>query len=173
MRSRLLILVFLLFMICSCKDNNTQSNYTETYVDSTFNYKFYNDKGNVLNRKSDSVKQIILEGNKNSKGTFKYRFSIEDVGTEGNDGTAYYTNNELKNIEFDIYTSMWKIHLLYFFNKSVVQVTEETFSTYENIKRVKKLSYLINLDGIPLEKVDSNRIDVFFKIKETVPFKLK
>lgn len=76
-------------------------------------------------------------------------------------------------MDFDIYTSMWKIHLLYLLNKNSIQVTEETFNIYENIKRIKQLSYLINLDGVPLGKVDSSRVDVFQDIKDVVPFELK
>lgn len=131
----------LLFLICSCGRNTPQSNQTERATDSIFTSDVVKSQGNLESENIDSIKKEILRKNKILGDTLKYQFSIENIGTEGNEGTAYYINNKLQKVKFDIYTSMWKIHLLYIFNRNAVQVTEETFNIYENIKRVKK--YLI------------------------------
>lgn len=173
MRLNLLIILGLLLLIYSCTRNKTESNQPKIVSDSAFTNISYERKASLEFVYLDSIKHLILEESKTSKDTLKYQFSIEDIGTEGNEGTAYYVNSELKKVKFEIYTSMWKIDLLYLFNKENIQVTEETFNTYENIKQVKKLSYLINIDGVPLGKVYSSRVDVFQQIREKVPFTLK
>lgn len=173
MKPNYLIIGALLFLIYSCTDNKLKSNRIVVVSDTTFTNKLYKRMDNTERGNLDSIQQVISKGNKTLEGTLKYIFSIEDVGTEGNEGTAYYTNNKLQKIEFDIYTSMWKIHLQYIFNRNDVQVTEATFNIFENLKLVKKLSYRINLDGVPLVKVDSSRVDVFKEIKDAVPFTLK
>lgn len=173
MKSDFIIIVILLFLIYSCTGNKVQPNQAKIVSDSTITSKLYESKDNVEDGNLDSIKQVILKESKISKDTLRYHFSIEDIGTEGNEGTAYYVNNQLRKVEFDIYTSMWKIRLLYLLNKDDIKVIEETFNIHENIKQVRKLSYLINLEGVPIEKVDSNRVDVFQYIKDIIPFKLK
>lgn len=172
MKTNYLLTGGVFFLICSCNWNKSESSRTDVATDSTFTNDVVESQENEENENLDSIKQVILKI-KSSGDTLKYQFSIEDVGTEGNEGTAYYIDNKLQKVDFDIYTSMWKIHLLYLLNKNNIQVTEETFNIYENIKRVKQLSYLINLDGVPLGKVDSSRVDIFQDIKDAVPFELK
>lgn len=104
--------------------------------------------------------------------TIKYQFSLEDVGTEGNEGVAYYCNDSVRKVEINIYTSMWKIYLLYLFEKTDINVIEQTYNIYENAQLVKSYSYTMDLNGVPLEKVDFNRVDVFQEFKEVVPFVL-
>jgi len=125
----------------------------------------------------DSIKKEILKLQDKFQllvsDTLKYQFSLEDVGTEGNEGTAYYLNDSVKKIEFSIGTSMWIYDLLYLFGNENIKVEEHRYNIYENIQLLKTFSYTMDLTGIPLEKVDSNRIDIFQKIKDVVPFVLK
>jgi hypothetical protein len=109
--------------------------------------------------------------------TIKYQFSLEDVGTEGNEGTAFYWNDSIRKIRIDIYTSMWKYKLLYLFYKTYIRVSEHTYNignVYygEDIELIKTLFYSVNLNGVPLEKVDNKRVDIFQELKRAVPFEL-
>ena len=42
--------------------------------------------------------------------------------------------------------------------------------TEKDIKLVEDFSYTMDLNGVPLEMVDSNRIDIFQEFKQIVPF---
>ena len=97
----------------------------------------------------DLIKKLISEESKISIDTLKYQFSVKDIGTEGNEGTAYYVNNELRKIKFDIYTSMWKISIQYLFIMEQIYVCEDTYNTFEN-KHIKNIVYVTNLNGVPL-----------------------
>ena len=130
----------------------------------------------------DSIKQEILKSKEKLSlsvlDTVKYIFSLEDVGTEGNEGIAYYLNDSVQKIEINIYTSMWKIYLLYVFDNAHIQVTEKIYNIVNeefnnDIGLVKDFYYLINMEGVPIEKVDSDRIDIFQELKQAVPFSLK
>lgn len=173
MKANYMLICILLFLILSCTERKTASKQTKVVTDTIFSNEIVEIKENSKNKNLDSIKQVLSKKGKTSIDTLKYHFTIEDVGTEGNEGTAYYIENELQMVEFDIYTSMWKIHLQYFFNKNKIQITEETYNIYENTKLIKKISYKTNLEGVPLEKTDSNRVDVFQKIRSTIPFDLK
>lgn len=172
MRIDYLLIFILLFFICSCTNRKTGSENNKLATDSTFADIIVVNKANEISKNLDSIKQVILSENNSSADAIKYKFSIADIGTESNEGTAYYNKNKLHKIEFDIFTSMWKIHLQYIFYQKYIKVTEETFNVYENVKQVKEISYKINLEGVPIEQVDSTKVDVFQKIKEVVPFKL-
>jgi hypothetical protein len=121
----------------------------------------------------DSIRDEIIQNKLNINDTIKYKFSIEGVGTEGNEGIAYYFAGNLHKVNFDIYTSFWTIHLIYLFEKDKIFVVEETIAIHEKSEQVKKISYFINEQGVPFQDVDSNRVDVFQEIKKSIPFYLK
>lgn len=130
------------------------------------------------NMNLDSVKQKILKSKSrlhlSDSDTIEYQFILEDVGTEGNEAIAFYLNDSIQKIRIDIYTSMWKYQLLYLFHKTSVRVSEHTYNIYDKeIELIKTLSYMTDLSGIPLEKVDSNRVDIFQGLRQVVPFYLK
>ena len=130
----------------------------------------------------DSVKNEILalrdKLHLSISDTLKYQFSLEDVGTEGNEGSAYYLNDSIKKIEFGIGTSMRIYELLYLFEKTYIKVIERTYNIANvysggDWELIKTLSYSTDWNGIPINKVDSDRVDVFRKLKQVVPFVLK
>ncbi|HAR39421.1 MAG TPA: hypothetical protein DCS09_13075 [Porphyromonadaceae bacterium] len=167
-----LFIVFSILLFYSCITHKSESN-QNMEIDTNITYNHIENQKNAVYKNLDSIKKEILKLNISALDTIKYQFSLEDVGTEGNEGIAYYINDRLQKIEMDIYTSMWKIHLLYLFNRGEIKVTEETFNIYENVELIKRKSYLINLNGIPLERVDSNRVDIFQELKSVIPFTLK
>lgn len=126
---------------------------------------------NFINTKLDSIKDKII-ASKFLSDTTKYTFTLEDVGTEGNDGTAYYINDRLLKIKLNIYTSMWETNLLYTFSNNAIIVNEQTYNIYEKKKLIKHFSYKIDFNGIPLEKVESDRIDIFQELKSNIPINL-
>lgn len=167
-----LFIVFSILLNYSCTTHKSESDQTMV-SDTIITCNHIENQKNVVYINLDSIKKEILKLNISVQDTLKYQFSLEDVGTEGNEGIAYYINDRLQKIEMDIYTSMWKIHLLYLFNRGKIKVTEETFNIYENVELIKNKSYLININGIPLESVDSSRVDIFQELKSVIPFTLK
>jgi hypothetical protein len=164
--------IFGLFFFCCCNVKKIQSIQSEIVSDTTFvTVQTIKSKENELMTSLDLIKKLISEESKISIDTLKYQFSVKDIGTEGNEGTAYYVNNELRKIKFDIYTSMWKISIQYLFIMEQIYVCEDTYNTFEN-KHIKNIVYVTNLNGVPLMNVDSSRVNVFQQIKDVVPFKL-
>lgn len=173
-----LLVVVILLVSCSkkhiTKENNNVIVVCDSVDDNNKNTITTQNKNNV---NLDSVRQKIFalkeKFHLSVLDTIKYQFSLEDVGTEGNEGSAYYLNDSIKKIEFNIYTSMWMYHLLYLFDKTYIKVTEQTYNIYEDIKLVKDFSYTMDLNGVPLKKLDSDRIDIFGEFKQVVPFVLR
>lgn len=126
----------------------------------------------------DSIKNKIKLSNKKLKvaDTIKYVFQLEDVGTEGNEGVAYYLNNSLKKIELNVYTSMWRYQIQYYFSGNKINVIEITYnifnSTSHKPEKVKEISYTIDFNGKLIGNGDKERIDVFQEFKKAVPFEL-
>lgn len=95
MKTSYLLTGGMFFLICSCTWNKSESSRTDVATDTTVANDVVESQENEENKNLDSIKQVILK-NKSSGDTLKYQFSIEDVGTEGNEGTAYYIDNKLK-----------------------------------------------------------------------------
>jgi hypothetical protein len=167
------VLIGLFALFCSCLRQEAKESKNIVARDTTFENKQTISQKEVVNINLDSIKKKILVSNASSLDTVKYQFSLEDVGTEGNEGTAYYLNDSIQKVEINIYTSMWKIYVLYLFDNTNIKVTERTYNIYDNIELIKSFSYTMDFNGIPLEKVDSDRIDIFQELKNAVPFELK
>ena len=115
--------IFGLFFFCCCNVKKIQSIQSEIVSDTTFvTVQTIKSKENELMTSLDLIKKLISEESKISIDTLKYQFSVKDIGTEGNEGTAYYVNNELRKIKFDIYTSMWKISIQYLFHITPITI---------------------------------------------------
>lgn len=169
-----LIGLFVLILFCSCSRQKTKESKSIVLYDTVLKSKQIINKKDNTDINIDSIKKKILTSAISFPDTVKYQFSLEDVGTEGNEGTAYYLNDSIRKVEMNIYTSMWKINLHYLFNNIHIKVAERTYNIYDKrIKLVKEISYAINLNGIPLEKADTTRVDVFQELKSAIPFMLK
>jgi len=180
MKAYFLISLFTLF--CSCSNQRTKETHNIVVCDTIHASKQIISQKEVVNINLDSIKQKILVSKEKLKlsysDTVKYQFSLEDVGTEGNEGIAYYLNDSVQKIKIDIYTSMWKYNLLYLFDKTYIKVTERKYNianahSIGNSELIKTLSYRIDKKGVAYEKPDSNRIDIFQELKQVVPFVLK
>lgn len=174
MKNYVFICLFVLFFSCSGgkKENNMIPR-------GTFDTNGKN-KSQIIKKSNvyfDSIIQGIIGSNKKAglsiTDTIKYQFTLEDVGTEGNEGIAYYYKDSVRKVEINIYTSMWKTYLLYIFENKLIKVTERTFNTYEDIQLVRDYSYTMDFNGNILEKVNSDRVDVYKDLKKVVPFILK
>lgn len=165
----LLIVIFVLFYSCYKQKKETNKNivvYDTTVID-----RQVENQKKIVYADLDSLKDKIIEA-KVLSDTIKYQFSLEDVGTEGNEGTAYYSNNRLQKVKVNIYTSMWETSLLYVFNNGNIIVTERIYNFHEKKKLVKNFSYKVDFNGIPLETVQSDRTDIFQELKKAIPFNL-
>ena len=176
------ILIGLFSLLCSCSKQRTKESNNIEVCDTNFASNQTTSQKEVITINIDSIKRKILVSKEKLKlspsDTVKYKFSLEDVGTEGNEGIAYYLNDSVQKIKIDIYTSMWKYDLLYLFDKENIKVTERTFNianvhSGRGIELIKTLSYRMDKNGVHFEKIDSNRIDIFQKFKKVVPFVLK
>lgn len=176
------ILIGLFALFCSCSKQRTKESNNTEVCDTNFASNQTICQKEVVIINIDSIKKEILVSKEklklSSSDTVKYLFSLEDVGTEGNEGIAYYLNDSVQKIKIDIYTSMWKYDLLYLFDKTYIKVTERTYNIVNvhsggGIELIKTLSYRMDNNGVPFEKTDSNRIDIFQKFKQVVPFVLK
>lgn len=179
-----LISLILIFNIMGCVDRNKVNNRSVSVKDTSIikNARVIEKEQQIV----DSIKKEIIKSkvklHLSVLDTVQYKFILEDVGTEGTEGIAYYLNDSLRKIRFKIYTSMGQIHLNYVFNESNIDVIEERFSNKSDIATVqygkdleltKTLSYRVDNKGMPVKKVDSDRVDVFQELKKNVPFELK
>lgn len=178
--------ILLIILVNSCSDSNTkiiQKDISrDTAIISTKKDSIENNDRPEVNL--DSVKKEILiyrDKQRLSKlDTLKYKFTFDDVGTEGNEGNAYYLNGELIKFDIVIYTGMNQIFLSYKFDASTIKVSERTYA-YKSMNAdirskkdlIEKSIYDIDTLGKPLDnKTERHRNDVFDIIKNNVPFKL-
>lgn len=166
-------LIGLFVLLCSCSGQKTKGKENIVVYDTIFESKQTIRPKETVNINLDSIKKKILVSRVSSMDTIKHQFSLEDIGTEGNEGTAYYLNDSVRKAEINIYTSMWKIYLLYLFDNTRIKVTESTYNIYDSVELIKKFSYTIDFNGVLLEKVDTTRVDIFQEFRSAVPFTLK
>lgn len=180
MKVYILFSLFVLFTSCSkyvTKENDRNITVCDTIIAGNQNIAYIQLKSYV---DLDSIKNeiLVLKENSHISDSVKYKFSLEDVGSEGNEGIAYYLNDTVQKIEIDIFTSMWKIHLLYLFDKKYVRVTECTYNIVKaysggDPELIKTLSYITDRTGVPINKTDNDRVNIFQELESTVPFTLK
>lgn len=173
MRARCFIAGLFVLVFYSCSKHELQADKDTVMSEPSIADRQVGRQKEVVCINADSIKNVLLRVNGVPQDTWEYQFSLEDIGTEGNEGVAYYIDGGLRKIEIDIYASMWRTQLLYIFNRTNIEVTEEVFNTYKNMELVRNSSYLIDLNGIPIGRADSSRVDMFQKLKSAVPFTLK
>lgn len=174
----LYIRLILLLYCCSginVKNEKSTTEFTDSNQISVSNNGVGSQKGNQ-NTYLDSIKKELLILRKKTWDTLKYKFYLENIGTEGNEGVAYYLNDSLIKVQIEVYTSMWRYCINYTINPKMIEVIETTY----NISRVNSdkdelinnIKYTIDFNGKLLGKTDKERIDIFQQFKEVVPFEL-
>lgn len=129
----------------------------------------------------DSVRQKILKDNLKSNHSDKivYVFSLEgDYSLEGNEGKAFYINNQIKKIAITFYRESGKSVYTYAFGNDKIMVEEKRHG-YDvplsgNIISTEVVRYKIDYAGKIVES-DNKEIDLdtYFILKKSIPFKLK
>jgi|LakMenEpi03Aug12_release.lakeMendotaPanAssembly.Ray.scaffolds.fasta_scaffold730890_2 hypothetical protein len=180
--SNFFYICFSLFLI-SCKPQNSETKKnTFEFKDSVSIVKPYiTDYNEGYSNYLDSISKELLKLQSKDKltslDTLKYKFYLEDVGTEGNEGIAYYLDNRLKKANIEIYTSMWKYVIQYIFYETKIDVIESTYNisngVINNLEMIKKITYIIDLSGKIEGDTIKDRIDIFEEFKLVVPFELK
>nr|WP_320058454.1 hypothetical protein [uncultured Bacteroides sp.] len=108
-------------------------------------------------------------------------YDLENISSEGAEALVQYKNRKIVNSSITIYGGMGQSKITYKFLDAYIHVEEKDFiynTAIENInsekdmKLQKEISYVIDLQGTPQSKVDSERIDIFKEFKEIIPFKL-
>lgn len=116
-----------------------------------------------------------------SQNTTIIIYSIENISSEGAEAIIRYVQGRISLCKINIYGEMGRANLIYKFSKNMIKVTEKDYNyevpfmqvTDKDIKLIKNFSYKMDLNGVLLEKVDSDRIDIFQELKDAVPFVLK
>ena len=171
-------LILITIINCCCREINLKSatQFTDSNQNSENNSQIHSPKENQ-NTYLDSVKKELLILSFNSSDTLKYKFHLEDIGTEGNEGIAYYLNGSLIKVQIEVYTSMWRYHIQYNINQKFIEVVETTYNISiehsDNDKKINEINYKIDSNGKSLDPGNKERIDIFQKFKDRVPFELK
>ena len=107
-------------------------------------------------------------------------YDIDNISSQGAEAIVHYNQSKITLCEINIYGEMGRVNLIFEFSNNQIKVTEKDYQ-YEtefmlvaekDIKLVKDFSYTMNLDGIPLEEVSSERVDIFQEFKQIVSFVL-
>ncbi|WP_316766900.1 hypothetical protein [Pedobacter frigiditerrae] len=175
-------LLLLILLLAACNNNTSVSepkkieedtlNDTRTDIPPVVKEQVYN---------LDSVRQKILKDNlkPNHSDTLIYEFSLEgDYSAEGNDGKAFYIDNQIKKIAITFYGESGKSVYTYVFENNKIMVKEKRHE-YDvplsgNIKSTHVTSYQIDYTG----KIVGNDnmeidLDTYFILKKSIPFSLK
>ena len=170
------VLIGLFALFCSCSGQETKEKNIVAY-DTAFDSKKTTSQKEVVNINLDSIKKKIIVSKTSSSDTIKYQFSLEDVGTEGNEGIAYYLNGSVRKAEIEIYTSMWRYHIQYYFSEKKIKVIENTYNisnaSSNKTESIKQTDYTIDYTGKLIGNADKERLDIFKEFKRVVPFELK
>lgn len=145
------LIALVIFSFSSCVNNKSNS--------------IYNSRSNKV-----IVKDTIIS------------YDLESISSEGAEALVQYKNRKIASSHITIYGAIGQSKITYQFIEGHVHVEEKDFiynTAIENVnsekdmKLLKKISYIIDLQGISESKIDSEKIDVFQKFKEIVPFKLQ
>jgi len=127
----------------------------------------------------DTVRQTIIDRNKNYIDTANYKFSLDgNFSAEGNEGKAIYADGKIKKINITFYGEMGKATSSYTFGTENIKVEQKTYN-YDStlsgkIISSKTISYDINYDGkLILSDVVGADTDIFLELKKSIPFTLK
>ncbi|TCC90478.1 hypothetical protein EZ428_14490 [Pedobacter frigiditerrae] len=175
-------LFFLLLLLVACHNSTSISEPKKTEEDTLSDNK--TNISPVVKEQDcnlDSVRQKILKDNlkSNHSDTIVYDFSLEgDYSAEGNEGKAFYIDNQIKKISITFYGESGKSIYTYIFENDKIMV-EEKRHEYDvplsgNIKSTQVVSYQIDYNG----KIISNSgkgidLDTYFILKKSIPFTLK
>jgi hypothetical protein len=109
-------------------------------------------------------------------------YDIEGISSEGAAAKTKYEKGKIQESTINIYGETGQARINYIFSSNQIDVKEQVFSYKTELENVnskedmileKELFYSMDLNGVPLGKVDKDRIDIFQEFKEVVPFKLK
>ena len=182
MMKNYLILLTLLLAACN---NNTSISEPKKIDEDTLSDTQVNIPPVVKERvyNLDSVKQKILSDNLkfNDSDTVIYEFSLDgEYSAEGNNGKAFYVDNQIRKIAITFYGETGKSTYSYSFGNELINVTTIIYD-YDlplsgNIVSTTKENYQINYDGKILksnnEEVEAD-LDTYFLLKKSIPFTLK
>ena len=113
--------------------------------------------------------------------TISYNLGDVIKSSEGAEAVVHYVNGIIDKSEIHIFGSMGQIQIIYEFINSQIKVTERYFEyqkiiteivSNEDIQLVESFSYTMDLNGIPIEEIDFEWIDIFQEFKQVVPLSL-
>lgn len=136
----------------------------------------------------DSIRDNILKTNNGIKDSISYKFSLDnEMGTEGNDGIAFYKKGRLNMITMQIYTDRGLCDVSYaFYSKKKIKVCEKNYSYVNDVEEIKykrgvpsveEYCSYINENGKSIDGKNSVKNDdarkVYSIIKRNIPYELR
>ena len=109
-------------------------------------------------------------------------YNIEDISTEGVEAKVNYVNGKIAKSVTNIYGETGQSTIIYEFDTDKIKVSETKYSYKSDIKKIRSdkdmlldynISYSIDFKGNFIGKEMPDRIDIFKKFAEVVPFELK
>ncbi len=109
-------------------------------------------------------------------------YSIEGISAEGATVKAKYFRGKIVECAIHIFGETGQIRIKYTFQDRRINVVEKQYTykdgilnikTDEDLKLNKEISYIVDANGIPVGKVDSDRTDIFTEFKKAVPLEIK
>ena len=136
----------------------------------------------------DSIREAILTLNGGQKDSITYEFKLDkEMGTEGNDGTAFYEKGVLKKVILIIYNKSEQCNASYtYLTENKIKVCEKNcfyVKSIDDIKNVKgnpstkEYCSYVNENGESLGKLGSKKNSIarktFLILKRNIPYFLK
>jgi hypothetical protein len=109
-------------------------------------------------------------------------YGIEGISAEGAEAKVQYVEDKIASATISIYGETGQASVAYKFKQAKIEVLEIQYSYKSGIENVKsnkdmklerKLTYFIDFEGNFIGDSMPNRIDIFQKFKEEVPFHLE
>lgn len=156
---KVLIVIVLVGIICTSCSSNTHST-SEKKDDSI----------GLSQAKLIPVRDTIIE------------YSIDGISAEGASVKAKYFRGKIAECAIHIFGETGQIRIQYTFQDGRINVVEKQYTykagilsikTDEDMKLSKEISYIVDANGIPVGKVDSDRTDIFTEFKKAVPLEIK
>lgn len=109
------------------------------------------------------------------------RYDLNGISAEGAEAIVSYCNRKIKRGVINVYGETGQAKIYYDFQPDRINVTQQTYFYKKQIEDVKtdedmtpqeEIVYSMDYSGNLLEPTEQERIDIFLKFKEIVPWKL-
>lgn len=139
-----------------------------------------NSQHTVHSKISDSLAVIPSKSELVNDTTIQY--NLENISSEGTSAEAMYVAGKIKKCEISVFGETGQSKIIYVFKENNIYVSEKQLiynTSFENTKSdkdmkvIKEITYVLDLNGNLISKGSFDRIDIFNEFKKIVPFQIK